>query len=664
VASDSFDVDLSPYVEPRRTETDVGSVFGRFDWRMMDGHAVSVRGSAARFQTKNPDLGAELEGNDISSAASLSNRFTPWLYSEFRVGLEWSVREYGRSDLPATALMDGPAIFGTDPGLPGRFERLGVKLSETVHFILGRHRIKLGGFLNSASYDHTFDAWRAGAFAFGGVDEFARSEGVYVQTVGRLPVAKFSILNTGGYLQYNLRAVSGLDLTIGARVDVELLPNEKAPLNQEWLELTGIANTDLEGTRVKLSPRLGFTWDIGNWHRWLVEGEAGVYQGLVDPALLAEWLVRSGSARVRRALGDLGGWPDAPDSLVAPPLRSTLSMFGPDFQAPRTARASFGLSGTLDSRTLLHLAAAYRHTDLLARREDLNLITTAVARDQDGRPIYGELVQQGSLIAARPGTNRRFDDFDLVSALNPDGFSNYWGVTIGLERRVGRLVRLSASYTYSQARDNWLAGGGGTPELQLTPFPEPLELDWRESRSDFDVPHRVSIGAELDFGPLKVAGFYRYESGRPFTPGFRTGVDVNGDGSAGNDPAFVDDQIDGVSEMFPEWGCLRVNVGRFAGRNACRTRGVYTLDLRLAITPFSAGDAPVEIVIDALNLIESDVADIDRALYLVDANGSLTFDPGAGEVSIPLVVNRSFGRPVIRRTPGRVLRIGVRLNYE
>jgi hypothetical protein len=235
VASDSFDVDLSPYVEPRRTETDVGSVFGRFDWRMMDGHAVSVRGSAARFQTKNPDLGlrhlpalgAELEGNDISSAASLSNRFTPWLYSEFRVGLEWSVREYGRSDLPATALMDGPAIFGTDPGLPGRFERLGVKLSETVHFILGRHRIKVGGFLNSASYDHTFDAWRAGAFAFGGVDEFARSEGVYVQTVGRLPVAKFSILNTGGYLQYNLRAVSGLDLTIGARVDVELLPNEK-----------------------------------------------------------------------------------------------------------------------------------------------------------------------------------------------------------------------------------------------------------------------------------------------------------------------------------------------------------------------------------------------------------------------------------------------------
>jgi hypothetical protein len=141
-------------------------------------------------------------------------------------------------------------------------------------------------------------------------------------------------------------------------------------------------------------------------------------------------------------------------------------------------------------------------------------------------------------------------------------------------------------------------------------------------------------------------------------------VDVNGDGSAGNDPAFVDDRIEGVSDLFPEWDCLRVNVGRFAERNACRTRGVYTLDLRLAITPFSAGRAPVEIVIDALNLIEPDVADIDRALYLVDSNGSLTFDPAAGEVTIPLVVNPGFGRPVIRRTPGRVVRIGVRISYE
>jgi hypothetical protein len=476
-------------------------------------------------------------------------------------------------------------------------------------------------------------------------------------------VAKFTSANTGAFAQYNLRAVSGLDFTLGLRLDVELLPNDRAPLNQEWLSLTGIANTELKGTQVKLSPRVGFTWDIGNWHRWLVEGELGVYQGLVDPALLAEWIVRSGSASVRRAVGLLGGWPNAPDSAVAPPRWTELSMFGPEFRAPSTVRASFGLSGMLGPNTLLHLAGAYRHTDLIARREDLNLITTAVARDQHGRPIYGELVQQGSLIAARPGTNRRFEDFDLVSALNADGFSNYWGVTVGLERRVGRFVTLAASYTFSRTRDNWLSGGGGTPELQLTPFPEG-QLDWRESDSDYDVPHRIAAGAELAFGPVRVAGFYRYQTGRPFTPGFRAGVDVNGDGSGGNDPAFVDETIAGVSDLFPAWECLRVNTGRFVERNACRMPGVHTLDLRLSFVPLRLGGAPLEVVIDGLNLIESDVADIDGALYLVDPNGSLSFDQTAGTATIPLTVNPSFGAPVIRRTPGRAIRLGVRFNYE
>jgi hypothetical protein len=319
----------------------------------------------------------------------------------------------------------------------------------------------------------------------------------------------------------------------------------------------------------------------------------------------------------------------------------------------------------LDARTVLHLAAVYRHTDLLPRREDLNLITTAAARDQHGRPVYGELVQQGALIAARPASNRRFENFDLVSALNADGFSNYFGVTVGLERRLGRVIRLVASYTYSQTRDNWLVGGGGVPEFQLTPFPEGLRgLDWRESRSDFDVPHRVTVGAELDFGPVRMGGFYRYQSGRPFTPGFRRGVDVNGDGSGGNDPAFVDDQIAGVSDLFPAWDCLRIQAGRFAERNACRASGVNTLDLRLTVVPLRVRGAPLELVVDALNLIESDIADVDRALYLVDRNGSLSLDAATGIVSLPLVVNPGFGQPVIRRTPGRAVRIGLRINYD
>src|SRR6185437_7031470 len=92
--------------------------------------------------------------------------------------------------------------------------------------------------------------------------------------------------------------------------------------------------------------------------------------------------------------------------------------------------------------------------------------------DQYGRPIYGALVQSGGLLAAQPGSNRRFAGFDLVSALNPDGFSDYYGLTVDLERSVGD-VRLIASYTYSQTTDNWISGlySAGDPAGQLNPFP-------------------------------------------------------------------------------------------------------------------------------------------------------------------------------------------------
>jgi hypothetical protein len=93
------------------------------------------------------------------------------------------------------------------------------------------------------------------------------------------------------------------------------------------------------------------------------------------------------------------------------------------------------------------------------------------------------------------------------------------------------------------------------------------------------------LGLDLPIGPLTLGGLYRYESGAPFTPGFRPGVDANGDGGDDNDPVFVDDAIPGVTDVFAEWDCLSTQVGAFAARNSCREPGSHRLDLRLTVTP-------------------------------------------------------------------------------
>jgi hypothetical protein len=174
----------------------------------------------------------------------------------------------------------------------------------------------------------------------------------------------------------------------------------------------------------------------------------------------------------------------------------------------------------------------------------------------------------------------------------------------------------------------------------------------------------VVVGVELKlpgpFSPL-VAGLYRYESGIPFTPGFRAGVDANGDGADDNDPAYVDDAVSGMSALIDSWDCLRTQVDQFVARNSCREPGRHRLDVRLTLQPLRIGGTPVQLVIEGLNLIEPDGGVRDHALYLVDRTGTMTTNPTTGVVSVPLLANPAFGDLLARRSSGRFVRLGVRV---
>ncbi len=669
VAADSFGTDLAPYLLSRQSAMDVASVFGRLDWRFGSRTALMIRANGASIQGVDPNLGAlrtpilggRVDGTDISGAATLTTSLSPTLALELRIGAEFSNRDFTTTDLAHTVFADGPVGLGVDPVLPGAFDRFSIRASETLHIRTRRHSIKLGGGATLASLTYASSIGRAGHFVFGGVDEFAGLAGSYVQAMGTYPEASFAPFEIGGFFQDIWTPFPGLEVTGGLRVDVDMIPQDEVRLNEEWARLTDLSNVDSAGSVVKLSPRFGFVGQRGSWQ---VRGAVTVHHGAFDAASFSELILHDGSGDVSRRLGDLETWPNTPASVMTSELAPSLSLLGPDFRPPRSTRASIGFSTSLGSLAVLHLSGVHRHTDFLVRRHDLNRVPTSVAEDQYGRSIYGDLVQYGGLLAVEPGSNRRFDSFDMVSALDTDGYSDYWGFTARVERRVGDVLNLFAGYTRSTTEDNWLSGLGGI-ELQITPFPEGLgATDWAAGRSDFDQPHRFTFGTTIEVGPVSLSGFYRYESGLPFTPGFRHGVDANGDGSSRNDPAYVDDQVPGMTELLSGWECLGSQVGSFAERNSCRGPGLQTLDVRLSLSPVSIGRYPVELVVDGLNLLDADVADLDRAVYLVDRDGSLSVDGATGDVTVPLLANGNFGNPVARRGVGRAVRIGLRVNYD
>jgi hypothetical protein len=609
-------------------------------------------------------LGSTLEGTDFSIGASLTS-LLGGLAQELRFGFETSSREYTGTSLPATALAEGGIAFGTDATIPGEFNRSAIRLSQTLHFSAGRHRLKLGAAGLLEFFEHLYAHGRDGEFLFGGTNEFGGRDGVFVQAVGAAPVARFNRQQYAFFLQDTWSTNPTLDVTFGLRYEFERLPDEDLQLNETWQDRTGISNASLDGVVNKFSPRFGFLWDVGGRGEWFVRGGAGIYHDLVDPALLAEFVSHDGGVEVRRGVGVLSSWPAPPASDVAPIRGPRLTLPGPDFQAPRTGRVTLAITRALEPGTTVQVSGVYRHTDFLPRRHDLNLAQSPVTRDQYDRSIWGEPVQRGAVLAVEPGTNRLFEDFDLVSAINPDGFSDYWGGTVTLERQAGERLNLLLSYTFSRTEDNWLMAGG--PDDALNPFPDSLDgVDWAEGRSGFDIPHRVVVATEVRvpeaLAGVTLAGFYRFRSGSPFTPGFRPGVDANGDGSARNDPAFVDPAIPGTDALLAEWGCLRDQTGQFAERNSCRAAPVHRLDFRLGVGLFRFGTQTARIVVDALDVLDSDLEIVDRALYLVDRERSLSVDP-EGRTIVPLVANPEFGEPIRRFTSGRRFRLGLQISF-
>jgi hypothetical protein len=194
--------------------------------------------------------------------------------------------------------------------------------------------------------------------------------------------------------------------------------------------------------------------------------------------------------------------------------------------------------------------------------------------------------------------------------------------------------------------------------MQLSPFP--FDDQWSEGTSDFSVPHRVAAGFDLPVPgtPVRLAGSYRFASGRAFTPGFPPGVDMNGDGVFGNDPAAAGGDVSSIASA---WPCLREQTGGFIDRNACRDPDAHHIDLRLSADLGVGETGTVTVFLDALDLAEADSALRDHALYRVDPDAAL--QSSAGRVTIPLVVNSDFGEPLVRLTSGRTLRFGLRLRY-
>jgi hypothetical protein len=289
------------------------------------------------------------------------------------------------------------------------------------------------------------------------------------------------------------------------------------------------------------------------------------------------------------------------------------------------------------------------------------MVPLPVSHDQHGRAVYGVLVQQGGLLASVPGSNRRFTTYDEVTMVTADGASDYVGLTAGFEYDNAGALNMLARYTFGRTTDDWFGAADGGWNSRI---PEDVGANWVEGTSDFDIPHRGLVAVAIR-GPIgvRLGGIYRLQSGLPFTPGFRPGVDANADGSAVNDPAFVDESLPGVSDLIGSNPCLRSSAGAFVKRNSCRGPMTHAIDLSVSVPLFQTSDGEAAVTLDAFDVLESGREIPDAALYLIDPTANLVTDPESRTVTLPLVANPEFGETRARRKSARRIRLGFSFNW-
>lgn len=620
-----------------------------FTWSFSGGESVEVLtlyGLADQDHATSTLFGHEIparvEGEDLLAAGRATTYLGESLVLEVRAGFTLSSRELRdttslETGLGGAALAFAPRIAQLgDPWLPEALTRSALSGQATLHFHSGDHRLKAG--LGGHLIEHEQTRRYPGLYLFESAEHYRDRVGVFQGLEGGAETAAFSVNELFVYGQDTWRVAAGLDLTTGFRYELETLPASDVRPASRWRELTGLDNRSIPDQTGDVSVVAGFDWNVQERYRWRVRGGLSMHRGDVAPELLAEALTHDGRLTATTAIGD---------ATTVTEVGPRLTLLSPGFRPPMTTRVSLGISRALGETSALHLGAVFRQTDNLPQRSDLNLPTEAPLRDQYGRPLFGELVREGSLLVPVPSGNRRFGEFDAVSAVSSGASSTYWGLTARLEKKLGRSFKALASYTHSRTEDDWLGAAGGPPLDALAPFPGIDDLEgWVEGVSDLDIPHRLSVATEwrLPFADaVSLGGVWQWSSGRPFTPGFGRGIDANADGVAGNDPAYVDGSLPGMEALQAQWPCLREYEGQFVARNACRAYDRTLLDLWLGWTLPIAGVRP-QLRVEALALDHEGMGVLETALYQLDPAGDLTVDSGTGTVNVPLQVNPRFGR--------------------
>ncbi len=311
----------------------------------------------------------------------------------------------------------------------------------------------------------------------------------------------------------------------------------------------GIEDELQDGSAFRISPRLGFTYDISGKGETIVRGGAGIFYDRPQGNQVFDMIANAPGVLVSTLtwgqLQDVR--PGGASSDPNPVLSLNPSAF--DFTPPKVTQWNVGVQQKIWSNMIFDIAYVGSDSKDLLRQEQINAVPRGarfLPQNQD--PTLAPSATPGG--SALPNDLLRpYPGYGNIRMWGYTGIANYHALQTGLTRRFEKGLMLSAFYVWSKtlttANDDFTAGLPNASEEEVR------RVDY--SYANYDRPHNFTFNfiyqtPKVASGALgaiandwQVSGIYRWVSGRPYPVNFQIpGVGAaNLTGNDGNPNARV-----------------------------------------------------------------------------------------------------------------------------
>jgi hypothetical protein len=532
------------------------------------------------------NTGYIIQDNTRSAVVELNSSFKNRISNQFLVTYNKQIedRAYRTALFPTIDILKDGSTYtslGFDPFTPNnRLDYFTFNITNNTTLIRGKHTVTVGAAFEAFKSNNLFFYASNGVWTFNSIEEFKVAALAYKDNpnlaVSPVPIARFNYRYTllpDGKLPWQMfktqtYSVYGQDeykftrnfrVTAGLRLDYLNIPNTatdyanpyvagltfKTPDGQNYK-----VNTDkMPGSKLYISPRAGFNWDVHGNRKTQVRGGTGIFLSRMPYVLISNQLGNNG---VNIGLINVTGTSALNYPFTLEPSRYTpattdvnalrgynVNYGDPDLKFPQTWKSNIAVDQKLPFADVIGtLEFIYNKNINALHYEDVNMNTPSgkMAGGADTRDIYPALDLTGTA-----ATNARFINPGIgnvfVLSNNNKGYS--YSVTGKLEKPITRNWGGLLAYTYAKSTD--LAFVASTVNANV---PSIYGINYsRNAFSDNDLRHRFvgSVSYRIMYGK-KVGGGTTLTLGVVSASGtklsYTASNDMNGDGQI-NDLIYV-----------------------------------------------------------------------------------------------------------------------------